>query len=71
MDRWTKIHYHVVALREHLNKKIKKKVKERHAEYDIARIERDEKDVRSMITCINAWLSELWGKGHPIANFTT
>ena len=29
-ERWTKIHNHVVALRERLNKKIKKKVRERH-----------------------------------------
>ena len=52
--RWTKIHHHIVVLREHLNKKIKKKAKERHVELGTVRIERDEEYVRNIITCINA-----------------
>ena len=65
---WAKIHHHIVALREH-HKKIKKKTKERHVELGISRIEQDEKDVRNIIICINAWLPELWEKTHPITNF--
>ena len=53
-ERWTKIHHHIVALREHLNKKIKKNAKERHVELSTTRIERDEEDVRNIITCIHA-----------------
>ena len=68
-ERWTKIHHHIVALREHLNNKVKKNTKERHLELGTSRIERDEEDVRSIITCIDAWLPELWGKGHPITSF--
>ena len=70
-ERWTKIHHHIVALREHLNKKIKKKAKERHVELSTTRIEREEEDVRNIITCIHAWLPEHWEKGHPITNFAT
>ena len=67
-ERWIKAH-HIVALHEHLNKKIKKKTKERHVELGTARIERDEEDVRNIITCFNAWLPESWEKGHHITNF--
>ena len=68
-ERWTKIHHHIVALREHLNNKVKKKTKERHLELGTSRIERDEEDVSSIITYIYAWLPELWGKDHPITSF--
>ena len=27
--------------------------------------------MRNIITCIDAWLPELWEKGHPITNFAT
>ena len=37
-ERWTKIHHHIVALREHLNKKMKKKAKEKHVDLNTARI---------------------------------
>ena len=53
-ERWTKIHHHIVVLREHFNKKIKKKAKERHVELGTVKIERDEEYVRNIITCINA-----------------
>ena len=64
-ERWTKIHHHIVAQHEHLNKKIKKKTKERHVELGNASIERDEEDKRNIITCIDAWLHELWEKVIP------
>ena len=70
-EKWTRMHYHIVALREHLNKKILNKTKERHVDLGTARIEQDEGVVRNIITCIDAWLSELWEKGHPITNFAT
>ena len=63
-ERWIKAH-HIVALHEHLNKKIKKKTKERHVELGNASIERDEEDKRNIITCIDAWLHELWEKVIP------
>ena len=65
------MHHHIVALQEHLNRKIKKKAKERDFELGTARIEQDEEDVRNIITYIDAWLSELWEKGHRITNFDT
>ena len=65
------MHHHIVALQEHLNKKIKKKAKERDFELGTARIEQDEEDVRNIITYIDAWLPELWEKGHRITNFDT
>ena len=57
-EMWRKIHNHIVALREHLNKKINKKTKERHVELGTARIERDE-EVKNIIICIDTWLPEL------------
>ena len=61
-----------VALCEHLNKKIrKKKTKEKLVELGDARIERDEEDVKNIITCIDGWLPKLWEKGHTITNFST
>ena len=64
-ERWTKIHHHIVKQHEHPNKKIKKKTKERHVELGNASIERDEEDKRNIITCIDAWLHELWEKVIP------
>ena len=63
----------IILLRycEHLKKKIKMNAKERHIELGTARIERDEEDVRNIITSIVAWIPELWEKGHPITNFAT
>ena len=51
-----------------LNKKIKKA---KELELGTARIEQDEEDVRNIITYIDAWLPELWEKGHRITNFDT
>ena len=52
------MHHHVVVLREHNNRKIKK-AKERHVELGTVRIELEEK----YHVCEN--------KGHPITNFIT
>ena len=54
-----------------LTRKCKKKTKERHVELGAARIERDEEDVRNIITCISVWLPNLWEKGHTITKFAT
>ena len=70
-EGWTKIHHHIVALREHIKKEKKRRLKKRHVKLRTARIEQDEKDVRNIITCINAWLPELWRKGHARTNFAT
>ena len=70
-ESWAKMHHHIAALSEHLNKKIKKKTKEWHIQLGTVRIERDAGDVRNIITCIDAWLPELWGKGHSITNFAS
>lgn len=71
MERWTRIHHHIVALREHQNKKIHKKTKQTHVDLGSGRIERDEHDVANIKTCITAWLPELWKNDHPITNFAT
>ena len=69
-ERWTKIH-HIVALRKHLNKKTKKKIKERRFQLGTARIERDEEGVKNIMTCIDAWIPEQWKKDQPMTNFAT
>ena len=38
-ERWTKIHYHIVALREHLDNRMKTKNTEIHVELGTARME--------------------------------
>ena len=69
MERWIKTHHHTIALRERFKKKMKKKTKEIHIELGTDRIERDEEDVRNIMTCVNVWLPELSEKGHHITNF--
>ena len=43
-ENWTKIYY-IVALHEHLHKKINKKTKERHFRFGTDRMGRDEEDI--------------------------
>ena len=38
-ERWTKVHHHIFALREHLNQRLRKRTKERHVELGTARFE--------------------------------
>ena len=65
--------YIIILLRyvNTLRKKKKIRLKKRHVKLGTARIEQDEKDVRNIRTCINAWLPEVWRKGHAITNFAT
>ena len=53
------------------NKKIHKKSKQTHVDLGAGRIERDERDVTNIKTCIEAWLPDLWKNEHPITNFAT
>ena len=52
-QRWTISHHHIVALREHQNKKIKKKMIQKHVEFGPGRMECDEADVRNIRTCFD------------------
>ena len=68
-QRWARIHHHIVALREHQSKKIKKKTIQKHAELGPGRMERDEADVRNIRTCIDTWLPDLWKHGILLRTF--
>ena len=55
-ERWTRIQHLMVAMREHLNKKIRKNVNESRVELGAARMKRDERDVRNIKSCLDTWL---------------
>ena len=68
---WANIYHHIVALREHQNKNIKKKTIQKHVELGPGRMQHDEADVRNIRTCIDTWLLDLRKHGHPITNFAS
>ena len=70
-QRWARTHHHIVALREHQNKKIKKKTILKHVGLGPDRMEHHEADVRNIRTCINTWLPDMRQHGHPITNFAS
>ena len=70
-QRWVRIHHHIFALREHQNKKIKKKTMQKYVKLDPGRMERDKADVRNIRTCIDTWVPDLWKHGHPMTNFAS
>ena len=62
----------MVAMREHLNKNIRKNVKESHVEQlGVARMKRDERDVRNIKSCLDTWLPQLWNPDQSITNIAT
>ena len=68
-QRWARIHHHIVALREHQNKKVMRKTIQKHVELGPGRMERDEVDMINIRTCIDTWLPDLLKHGDPITNF--
>ena len=70
-ERWTRIHHHIVALRDYLNKKTHKRIDQKHVELGAGRIIRDEVDVSNIKTSIEAWLPEIWKDDKPMINFAT
>ena len=68
---WARIHHHIVALREHQNKKMKRKTMQKHVQLSPGRMERDEANVRNISTCVDTWLPDLWKHGHSITNFAS
>ena len=70
---WTRVHHHIVALLERLNKEIKKKTKERYTELGTARIKWNEEDARNVIICNMHQCMDSWTmrKDYPITMFAT
>jgi hypothetical protein len=49
----------MVAMREYLDKEIRKKTKETNIELGAARMERDERDVKNIKSSLDTWLPQI------------
>ena len=70
-ERRGRIHHHMVAMRERLNKKIKKNTKHVNVELGKSRMERDERDVLMILSCVRNWVPNLWQPDQKITNIAT
>ena len=70
-DRWAKIHHHIEAIRQHLNEKVRKNIKEVNIELSPLRMERGERDEQMIPKCLKNWTSNMWHSDQPISNNAT
>ena len=59
-ERWTRTNHLMVALREHLNKKIRKQSKSTCRELSKTKIKRDENSVRDIQGYLEKWIPDIW-----------
>ena len=59
-ERWTRTNHLMVALREHLNRKVRRQAKVSNKELGAAKIKRDENNVRAIQNCLERWIPDLW-----------
>ena len=68
---WTRNSHLIAALREGMNKKTRKKTKQKHVNLGKPRMQRDEKDVSNLKDCIKTWLPSLWHPEQEITNISS
>ena len=61
-ERWVRSSHLIAALCDRMNKKIRKKAKQKHIDLGKPRMQRDERDVSDVQDCMETWLPSLW---HP------
>ena len=61
----------MVAMREHLNEKVRRGTKQVNIELGTLRMERDERDVQMILTCLKNWTPNMWHPNQPISNIAT
>ena len=67
-ERWIRINHFMSALKEHQRKKTRKKKIQHHEDLGNKKKERDEKNVRCVLTCIRSWAPDLWSDNQPISH---
>ena len=70
-EGWTRTNHLMVAMRDHLKKKIRKQTRNLSRELGVQKIGKDENDVRSIQTCLERWVPDLWKPTQPIVQFST
>ena len=70
-ERWIRINHFMSALKEHQHRKIRKKKVQHHEDIGKTKKERDEKNVRCVLTCVRSWVPELWSDSQPMVNLST
>ena len=70
-ERWAKIHRHMEAMREHLNEKVRKNIRDANIELGALRMERDERNVQMILKCLKNWTPNMWHSHQPISNIAT
>ena len=66
-----KIHRHMVAMREHLNEKVRKNRRDANIKLGALRMERDERNVQMILKCLKNWTPNMWHSHQPISNIAT
>ena len=61
----------MVAMREYLNKKVRKNTKDVNIELVTLRMERDERDVQMILKCLRNWILNMWHSDQQISNIAT
>ena len=59
-ERWTRTNHLMVALREHLNKKVRRQSKFSNRELGKPKIKRDENSVKCIQDCLERWIPDIW-----------
>ena len=66
--RWARNSHLIAVLCKRMNKKIRKKTKQKHINLGKPRMQRDERDVSSVKDCIKIWFPSLWHPEQEITN---
>ena len=59
-ERWTRTNHLMVTLREHLNKKVKRKSNFSSKELGKPKIKRNENNERNIQSCVERWITDIW-----------
>ena len=61
----------MAALREALDEVTRKNKSSTHIDLGQKRMAADEKDVETMVACLEEWIPNLWEKDQPLINIAT
>ena len=67
-ERWMRINYLMVALRDKLNQLTRKRTSSGHVDLGRKRLLRDEQDVETLASCLFGWIPKIWENDIPIIN---
>ena len=70
-ERWTRTNHFMVALREHLNDKIRGQSTLTSRELGAAKIRRDESNVKCIQNYLEKWIPDIWKPTQPISHISS